>query len=76
MKCIKTKPWGIISSEVILLKKERYDNLKQLLAENKSAYDFFSSLPQDIREKINQRNVSIQNEYEMRTYAEELLNDR
>ncbi|MDP4118656.1 MAG: hypothetical protein Q8873_05640 [Bacillota bacterium] len=52
---------------------EKYDSLKQLLAENKSAYDYFSSLPEDVREKINARNVTMQTENEMRSYAEQLI---
>ncbi len=53
--------------------RQKYDNLKQMLAENKSAYDYFSSLPEDIREKINDRNVCMQTEKEMREYAEKLI---
>ncbi|GEM_PF-3145820 len=55
------------------MSEKKYSNLKELLAESKSAYDYFSSLSQDVREKVNEHNDSITSEKQMKSCAEKYL---
>lgn len=54
-------------------KGKEYQDLQALLAEDTLAYQYFSELPQYIREMISDRGGNIHTDEEMRRYADNLL---
>ena len=52
---------------------ERYHNLTEMLAINRTAHAYFDSLPDYIREMISERGASVHSPAELHGYAEKLL---
>ena len=52
---------------------ERYHNLTEMLAINRTAHAYFDSLPDYIREMITERGAGVHSPAELHGYAEKLL---
>ena len=52
---------------------ERYHNLTEMLAINRTAHAYFDSLPDYIREMITERGASVHSPAELHGFAEKLL---
>lgn len=51
----------------------KYENLGDLLQKNPAAKKFFASLPEYVRESIEERGNNIRYDRDLRGYAEKLL---
>lgn len=52
---------------------KKYDNLNDLLQQNSAARHFFDSMPDYVRETIEERGDNIRYERDLQGYAEKLL---
>ncbi len=52
---------------------KKYENLRDLLEQNPAAHRFFNTLPDYVRETIEERGDNIRYDRDLRGYAEKLL---
>jgi hypothetical protein len=52
---------------------KNFGDLTSLLKNNKEAYDYFTGLPQYVREMISDRRDNVKTIDDLRTYADNLL---